>query len=123
MNHPESKLQQSCVRWFRLQYPKYLIFANANGGYRSPIEAKIMQAEGVLAGVPDLTVLIPCHYIQVNDQRTMSLPFFIEMKSDKGRLTPIQKERIEQIQALGYAVHVCRSLDEFMNVCKKEIGL
>ena len=50
MKHEESRLQQNCVKWFRYQYPepKYLIYANANGGARSRIEAMIMKGEGVL---------------------------------------------------------------------------
>ena len=64
--HEESRLQESCVTWFRLQYPKLalLLFAVPNGGKRthrtivragrvitySP-EAKQMKKEGVTAGV------------------------------------------------------------------------
>ena len=55
--HEESKIQQAVVRWFRLQYPKYIIAAVPNGGYRNSKEAAIMQREGVLAGFSDLIVI------------------------------------------------------------------
>ena len=59
MSHPESILQRQCVKWFRLQYAGIgnLLFAVPNGGFRSPIEAKIMKGEGVVSGVSDLILL------------------------------------------------------------------
>lgn len=61
MNHYESKLQQACVRYFRLAYPEYgyMLFAVPNGGSRNAVEARILKAEGVVAGVADLILLVP----------------------------------------------------------------
>lgn len=105
----ESKLQQGCVKWFRLQYPQYLIFAIPNGGFRSKIEASIMQGEGVLAGVPDLQIIMHDY------------SFFVEMKAEKGKLTDNQKLIHGLLSILGFKVHVCRSLDEFMEIVNSEI--
>ena len=46
MRNEESKLQQPCITWFRLQYPRLakLLFAVPN----------ILKWEGVVAGVADL---------------------------------------------------------------------
>ena len=57
--HLESQLQRQCVAWFRLQYPKHarLLFAVPNGGGRSRIEAAIMKAEGVTAGVSEYEIV------------------------------------------------------------------
>lgn len=57
--HTESNLQRQCVTWFRLQYPAdaLMLFAVPNGGGRSVVEASIMKAEGVTAGVADLLLL------------------------------------------------------------------
>jgi len=111
MKNEESKLQQNCVKWFRYQFPepKYLIYANANGGQRNVITAKIMKGEGVRAGVPDLTILSQGHI------------FFVEMKSEKGRLSENQKEVIEIIDKLGFKTYVVNSFDQFMDVCNKEL--
>ena len=53
MKFEESHIQRACVRWFALQYPelKGILFAVPNGGGRSKIEAGILKAEGVTAGV------------------------------------------------------------------------
>lgn len=102
MKHPESILQRQCVKWFRLQYPHHLIYANANGGYRSKVEASIMQGEGVTAGIPDLTAVIG------------SLVVWIEMKTNTGKLSDNQKSIHEKLSTAGHVVHTCKSLDEFI---------
>jgi hypothetical protein len=109
MKHPESKLQQNCVRWFRLQYPKYILFAIPNGGKRNVITASILKAEGVVAGIPDLFLAQPSlHYSGL----------FVEMKSTKGRLSDNQKAVIPKLE-LNYKVVICNSFDSF----KEQINL
>lgn len=76
MRHEESELQRSCVKWFRYKYSnlKPLLFAVPNGGFRNVREARIMKAEGVVAGVSDLILLLPRQgfhalYRNENDER------------------------------------------------------
>ena len=109
MRHTESRLQVSCVRWFRLQYPKYAnnLFAIPNGGKRNSIEASIMKYEGVTAGVPDLFLAV-----QVNGMPGL----FIEMKILTGKLTDAQRNMQQILSMTGYRVATCRSLQEFMDV-------
>ena len=59
--HIESQIQQSCVKWFRLQFPEIglLLFAVPNGGARNKREAGILKGEGVTAGVADMILLKP----------------------------------------------------------------
>ena len=108
MKHRESNLQIQCVRWFRLQYPKYakLLFAVPNGGYRNKIEAGIMKAEGVVSGVADLILLIPSKGFN---------SLCIEMKTDKGRQNENQKAWQSDTENVGNAYKICRSVDDFMN--------
>lgn len=108
------------MAWFRLQYPRYarLLVANANGGKRNRIEAAIMKAEGVTAGVADLTLYVP------NAEYHALL---VEMKTEEGRQRPTQKEWQMLVEAQGYRYAVCRSFDEFREliidymkkICKK----
>lgn len=107
--HIESQLQRQCVAWFRLQYPKHarLLFAVPNGGGRSRVEAAIMKAEGVTAGVSDLILLEP---------RGGYGALCIEMKtrSKSSRQSDSQKEWQAATEAAGNKYVVCRSLDTFM---------
>lgn len=111
----ESNLQQTCVKWFRYQYPKLnkCLFAIPNEGKRNPKNASRMYAEGMLAGVSDLFLAIPkgCWH-----------GFFIEMKWDKNILTNKQKEFQEAVGKVGYRVIVIRSFDEFKNQIEKYLN-
>lgn len=100
----ESKLQQACVTWFRLQYPNKIIFAIPNGGKRNVITAQLLKAEGVLAGVPDL-------FIPHASGEHHGL--FIEMKWGKNKPTPNQIEVMDKLRTLGYDCYVCNSFDGF----------
>jgi hypothetical protein len=109
MKHLESAIQKACVRYFRYQYPQYLIYANANGGARSSVEAGIMKGEGVLAGIPDLTI--------ITDDRVI----WVEMKSSSGAVSQLQDAMMKKIQNLGHIAIVVRSLDEFITNLNKYI--
>lgn len=60
-SHRESEIQKASVLWFNYQYPqhRYLLFSVPNGGFRNKLEAYLLKAEGVKAGVSDLVMLIP----------------------------------------------------------------
>ena len=73
----ESQLQQTCVRWFRYQFPYAAPFLIAvpNGGRRDAKTGALMKKEGAFAGVADLIFFDPFG---------KKLPLFIEMKLPKG---------------------------------------
>jgi len=107
MKEQEHNLQVACVKWFRLQYPKHIIFAIPNGGQRNTIVAAKMKAEGVTAGVPDLFVphaVEPYHGL------------FIELKNGrKGRLSNAQKSMIFALGNEGYKCCIVRDIEGFMS--------
>lgn len=106
MRQDEHILQAACVQWFRLQYRHLapLLFAVPNGGARSKATAGKLKAEGVVPGVADLLLLFPCMGFHA---------LCIEMKTDKGRQSPTQKEWGNLVTGFGYRYEVCRSFDEF----------
>jgi len=117
MRHIESKLQQQCVAWFRYQYPSYTLFAIPNGGKRNATEAKIMKAEGVVAGVADLFLMHQRNeitYTGIKSHLTHCNGLFIEIKTEKGKQTESQKEFECAATFSNYKYVVCRSLDEFV---------
>lgn len=106
MRHLESIIQQNCVKWFRLQYPKLslLLFAVPNGGARRRIEGAIMKSEGVTRGVADLLLLWPSKGVH---------GLCIEMKTDKGKQQPSQKIWQRAVEDAGYKYIICRSFEDF----------
>ena len=101
----EHALQVACVRWFRMQHPRLLIFAIPNGGARDAVTGARLKAEGATAGVPDLCVPIP---------RGEYSSLYIEMKDGDTRVSAAQKEIIETLEKCGNKCVVCRSFDEFV---------
>lgn len=107
MKRDESILQSECVRWFRYQYPKDVIFAIPNGGKRDVGTAIRLNHEGVLAGVADLFIMRGV----CGDFYSHGL--FIEMKVGNNKQTDNQKEFEQKCITLGYTYAVCYSFDEF----------
>lgn len=107
MRQNESAIQQMCVRWFGVQYPKLkrLLFAVPNGGSRHVAEAAKLKREGVVAGVSDLVLLMPSGQY---------CALCIEMKTRSGRQTSNQKQWQKAAEGVGARYVICRSLDEFM---------
>lgn len=115
MNHYESKLQQSCVRYFRMAYPEYsyMLFAVPNGGARNAVEAKIMKSEGVVSGVADLILLMP---------RGSYGALCIEMKVGKNTQTANQKQWQHEAEKAGNKYVVVRKFDEFRQVIEEYLN-
>jgi hypothetical protein len=97
------------VQWFRLQYPHILIAASANGGSRHKLEAINLKRSGLTPGIPDL---------QIFCARKGFHGLYIEMKApktataQKGRLTPLQQECIDYLNAQGYLARVAWGFEE-----------
>lgn len=122
MREEEHNIQAACVRWFNLQYPQYrgLLFAVPNGGARNKATAGKLKAEGVVAGVADLLLLVPRK--TSNDPLILSTTYHglaIEMKTAKGRQSPEQKEWQAKVEAQGYKYAVIRSLDDFIDTIEQ----
>lgn len=108
MKTTEHILQVDCVNYFRLRYPKGLIYAIPNGGQRNVIVAAKLKAEGVLSGVPDLHIAIAKNGFH---------GLYIELKNGKvGKVSENQKTIMEKLQSEGYRCEVCRSFDEFRTI-------
>jgi hypothetical protein len=97
--------QVATVNWFRYQYPKFAkcLWAVPNGGVRHIGTAIKLKAEGGLAGVSDLFLMIPA---------TEYHGLFIEMKVKGGKLSSSQKEFIANAILMGYKAVVCYGFDE-----------
>ena len=109
--HREHDIQSSCVLYFRLQYPQYRLnlFAVPNGTYKKAVAQRIFKEEGLLSGVSDLILLLP---------KGIYHGLLIEMKAEKGKQSPTQKQWQQHIEQFGYKYVVCYSLDDFIKEIK-----
>ena len=108
MKHIEEHLQESCVRWFDLQYPQYrlLLHHSPNGGRRDVKEAARFKRMGTRAGFPDLILLLPSiggHFLAM------------ELKYGRGVQTDSQKAMEKAIVKAGGSYAVITIFEEFFN--------
>ena len=103
MKHEEHYIQSTFVQWFRLNHKRHIVYAVPNGDKRSMLTAVRLKKEGVLAGVPDLHILLD-----------NGKSFFLEIKTEKGKLNKNQKSTISEIEKRGYAVLVCYGIDDII---------
>lgn len=103
----EDQLQKNCVKWFRMQYQRFvfLLFHIPNGGKRDKIEAAIFKGMGVVAGVADLFLSIP------ND--TYHGCYF-ELKVGNNEQTQNQIMFMKWVTSMKYQYIVIRTIDEFI---------
>ena len=104
MKDEEHRIQSTLFRWAALESSKHpelqLMHAIPNGGHRYKAVAGRLKAEGVKAGVPDIFLPVA---------RAESHGLYIEMKTQKGRLTESQKYWADALANQGYRVEICRS--------------
>jgi hypothetical protein len=96
----EHNNQCAYFRWVRIAYKDKVIFAVPNQRKQSARNGKWMKDEGVLAGIPDIIIA---------SKSGVYHGMFIEMKSEKGKLSKSQKEIIDKLESEGYFVKVCYS--------------
>lgn len=103
MLRPEQQLQQQVAGFIRKAYPGLLWWHTPNqSGRRDAARlGKILKSMGVLAGVPDLTIILPTGHAA-----------FIELKAGKGKLTEGQEAFRDKCQSVGCFWAEARSLEE-----------
>ena len=106
-NRPEELLHRSVIEWLQWQKPNCLWFHPYNSGYRTKAEAGIGKALGVLPGVADLVFVLPGGRVG-----------FIELKGPKTPLNLNQKIFLNDVQMLGAAYAVARSIEEVQGTLK-----
>lgn len=102
--HRESNLQQACVKWFKLAYPKKVIFSIPNEGMRQKANASRLKAEGMLAGVSDIFIMEPVGKYH---------GLWVELKIPPNTPTKSQSDFIRKADERDYANWVCYSFDQF----------
>lgn len=98
----EHEEQRAFVQWFRGAWGGTRILAIPNGGARSRSVGRLLKAEGVVAGVPDLFV--------------PEWRVWVEMKRTKGgSLSESQKDWIRYLRSVGHDVLICRGAVDAVN--------
>lgn len=118
MKATEHQYQVALFNWAawlaQTKYPELaLMFAIPNAGKRSLRQGMWMKQEGLRAGTPDI-------FLPVSRGKYHGM--FIEMKSDKGRLSPAQQEVLPKLKKQGYYVIVSHSAIEAEDEIEKYLN-
>ena len=101
--HPEQDLHRAIWQLYKLRYEtRFIMFHAASGEKRTARTAAILKMMGVVAGIPDFIGLLPGGRF-----------FGLEVKAEKGRLSPAQIEMRDRILAAGGIWGEVRSLEDF----------
>lgn len=134
MKRSEEKLHRELVKLLRATLPKpWLVFHIPNGGGRSKAEAGALKAMGTMAGLPDLLVMGPAETL-VGPPHKTTRPHIIglELKAPpamlqsgkpsraKPRVSDAQRDAIEALEQVGIPTFVVRSIDEAVDVLRKQ---
>ncbi len=102
----ECRIQAECFQWHWNTYPseRMQLFMN----YNTPpnkIAGGQLKAQGMVAGVADMTYLLPHSKVA-----------FIEFKTETGKQSANQLDFQAVCMALGTPYFICRSLAEFKEI-------
>ena len=110
MRNEEHEVQKAICQYLDMRQVCY--WAVPNGGNRSKREASRLKAEGVKAGVPDITIVNDGIYygLEVKKPKTTSA---------KGRLSKVQKRFHKKIEEAGGYVEVVYSLEDVIELINR----
>lgn len=106
----EHKIQCAIVQYLELvenSRKDFTFFAVPNGGWRNPVVAAKLKAEGVRSGVSDLIILYA------------GKTYFVEIKKPTGRQSETQREFEQKVRALGFEYTIWRGLGDAINFVEK----
>jgi hypothetical protein len=99
--HPEDVVQKAIVNWLRNVLRGEAMVVHIANNPRSARDGARLKALGLVAGAPDLLVVLP-----------HGRGCFIEVKSQKGRVQEAQKAFELTCRALDWPWLVARSIDD-----------
>ena len=106
----EADEQKAVMDWARHMSGKWpaleRLFHIPNVGSRNLAEAAKLKRMGVRPGVPDLFLPYPCGGWS---------GLWLELKTEEGRPTPVQREWIGYLRSVGYCAYICHNAGEAIN--------
>ena len=99
--------------WSKIPYNSLrpVVFHIANGGSRDAREASNLKVQGVLAGVPDLCIVLPEGGI-----------IWVEMKAKDGRVSVAQVNLHAHFTELGHRIIVAYSAEEALDKLREVLN-
>ena len=110
MKWEEENLQIRCVTFLTYCYSHLFWFHCPNEAQRTKVQAGFLKKMGMRPGYPDLDII------------EGNLTVHVEFKTAKGRQSDDQKRMQQLLEEQGHPYYICRSYEEFMEICHKHFG-
>lgn len=110
MKWEEENLQIRCVSFLTYRYGHLLWHHSPNEGKRKPLEGAYLKKMGMQTGWPDLDIYDGNKAIH------------IEFKTCKGVQRDRQVAMQKRIEEQGHSYYLCRSYEQFIEICHKNFG-
>jgi hypothetical protein len=114
----ENQIQIAYIEWAELRSRKIpelqLVYHIPNGSHKSPAARGLFKRLGQKAGVPDIHLPIG---------RGQYIGLWIEFKSDKGRISEVQKRWHRLLEASGHRVVMSKDWKEAANITLDYLGI
>ena len=116
----EAQHQSNVIKWsqqpsIRTKWPELaLLYHIPNGGRRDSVEARHLKEQGVKPGVPDLCLPVP---------RGAYHGAYLEMKTEKGRISEAQKWWRFHLEKQGYLCETCYGWENAVKVLEWYLSL
>jgi hypothetical protein len=118
IRRPEQALQRACVQLLEAFYePMPDVFWTAINPVpaKSKAVAGVSKAMGLKAGVFDMLFIRSLYMPRHEALYGAALPFFIEFKAAKGKLSPSQIARQVEIESIGIDVFIVDTVEKFVD--------
>ena len=117
----ESDLQITVVTWLQLVLPLGSVIHHSPNEGRHRVQYRVKQKRlGVRAGWPDLEIFVQKTWWRPD---VCWSPIFIELKTQKGRVSPAQKAVQAELTEAGCHVQTCRSIDDVQQFLEELLNL
>lgn len=113
MQHKESDIQRQVVSYIRAKWPR-LLFTASTSGVKLPIRTAInLKRMGSIAGVPDLLIF---------KARNGFNGLLLELKIEKGTLSPNQKFFLDMAASEGYRACCAYGYNQAIKIIDEYLG-
>ena len=121
MSSREFEIHQSIVEWLSYSLPAGSLVHHSPNEGRHNVQFRVKQKRmGMQPGWPDLEILVSSIYFK--NHKTPA-PIFLEVKTEKGKLTKSQRGVLEKLRAIGCHVCLVRSIDDAQKFLSELVSL